>query len=539
MEFSDKVYKAFLKEMSDLDQFRMTYALDHPGISIDRDDPDVKRLIEAIAFFSARTYLAGAENISAAQLRLFQQFFPFLLSPVPSMGLIQANISGMLQEKTVFPRGSEFLVNSTSGDTAIYRTMEDLTILPVALTDASLILRPMGYRLMISFRSMHSRTDEIGRMSLNINYLNNFDTSLYVLDTIKESMKNCFISFDDIVDENSTGADCEVYFDNDNVKSSKSKEEPSIHPMQESRFFFHFPSQDLFMHIDVPEMRKSWNKFTICIDLDGKWPEKLIINKDIFRPFTVPVANIKQAPAVPFMYDGTKEKFSIIHPEPEARYELQYITGVYKIIDGVSIPMRPGILAGGEGSYEVEYKRVEGKNRYYLNIHYSEAFLEPVTIGIDAIWIQPEFSKLLSQKLDVQPYSRHVAGISWEIAETLTHHAGNMFHENMDLFMSILSLRNKFSLDYDDILCLLHVQGNIFGGEFKQMINLFKSVQVEQTKVQTASGNSLKFVYHLGFNDCAPSLKPMVKIFTKYVGKILNCWISDIAVETRMQIHNL
>ena len=537
MEFSDTVYKAFLKEMNDLDQFRMIYASEHPSISIDRDDPDVKRLIEAIAFFSARTYLAGAKNITAAQLRLFQQFFPFLLSPIPSMGLIQANISGLVQEKTVFPKGSELLVTSTSGDTAIYRTMEDLTILPMAVTDSRLILRPRGYRLLISFKPMYKRNEEIGRISLNIDYLNNYQTSLYVLDNIKESLQKSFITFDDIVDENSSGTRCNIQFGNDN--NSKSKEEPLMHPIQESRFFFNFPSQDLFMHIDVPEIRKSWDKFTICIDLDANWPKKLIINKDVFRLFTVPVENLKYAPAAPFVYDGTKEKFAIRHPEQDAQYELQYIIGVYKIVDGVTSPMRPGILAGGEGSYEIEYSQALNKNKYYIKLHYSEAFFDPVTISVDALWMQPEFSKIINQKLDINPYSRHVAGIKWKIAEALTGHRENVFHENMDIFMYLLSLRNKSRLDYDDIVCLLQVQGSVFDGHFKQIKNLFKSVRVEQTKVQTAAGNSLKFIYHLGFGECPPSIKPMVKVFTKHVGKILNSWISEAPVETKIEVPNL
>jgi type VI secretion system protein ImpG len=539
MEFSDTLYKAFLKEMNDLDQFRMVYAAEHPSISIDRDDPDVKRLIEAVAFFSARTYLAGARNITAAQLRLFQQFFPFLLSPIPSMGLIQANISGQVQEKTVFPRGSELMVTATSGDTAIYRTMENLTILPMALIDTRLILRPKGYRLLISFKSMFKRNEDIGRISLNIDYLNNYQTSLYVLDRIKESLQRSFITFDDTVDEDSSGTRCNVFFGHDNANSSKSKEEPSMHPMQESRFFFNFPAQDLFLHIDVPETRQSWDKFTICMDLDANWPGKLIINKDIFRTFTVPVENLKLSSAEPFVYDGTKESFGIRHPEQDAQYELQSITGVYHIIGGRTIPMRSGVLAGGEGSYEIEYRQIQNKNKCYLKLHYSEAFFDPITISVDGSWMQPAFSQVIHHKLDVKPYSRHVAGIKWKIAEALTQHRENVFHENMDIFMYLLSLRNKSRLDYDDIVCLLQVQGSVFNGHFKPVKGLFKTVRVEQTKVQTAAGNSLKFIYHLGFSDCEPSIKPLVKVFTKYVGKILDAWISEAPVETKMELSGL
>ncbi len=537
MEFSDKIFKAFLSEMNDLDQFRMAYALEHPSVSMDRDDPDVKRLIEAMAFFSARTHLAGVKNITAAQLRLFQQFFPFLLSPIPSMGLIQAQISGVLQERTFFPKGTELLVSSISGDCAIYRTMEDLTVLPITLSKSGLILTPRGYRLFLSFKAMYVRNDEIGRLSLNINYLNNYQTSLYLLDLIKTGVKNCFISFDGIVDENTTGARCGISFGNQDEAGPHSKNEPSMHPIQASRFFFHFPSKDLFMHIDVPEIRKSWDEFTICIDLDRKnWPQKIVINKDMFRPFTVPVENSIGAPAAPFLFDGTKEKFKITHLEPDAGYELQYIKGVYKIIDGITSPIRPGILAGGDGSYEVEYRETQNQKNYYLNLHYSQAFLKPVTIGLDAMWLQPGFSDNVSQKLDVNPYRRRIAGINWRVVEELTTHQRNVFHDNMDVFVYLLSLRGKSSLDHNDVLCLLQVQGSVFKGHYKPMETLFKSVRVEQTKVQTTAGNSLKLIYHLGFEECLPSVQPMVKVFIKQVENILDSWISEAPVETTMEM---
>jgi len=537
MEFSDKIFKAFLSEMNDLDQFRMSYELEHPSVSMDREDPDVKRLIEAMAFFSARTHLAGVENITAARLRLFQQFFPFLLSPIPSMGLMQAQVSGMLQERTFFPRGTELLVTTTSGDAAIYRTLADLTVLPITFSDAKLIVISGGYRLLLSFNAMYPRNDDIGRLSLNVNYLNNYQNSLYLLDVLKNSMKNCFVSFDEVVDENTTGTRCNLSFGSHQEIGSQSKNEPTMHPIQASRFFFHFPSRDLFMHMDVPEIEKAWDQFTLCIDLDRKiWPSELILNKDMFRLFTVPVENSVHASAAPFVFDGTKEKFRIQHLEPDAGYELQHVTGVYKILDGITQPLRPGILAGGEGSYEVEYRETQNQKNYYLNLHASQAFMNPVTIGVDAMWLQPDFSDKVSQKLNVNPYRRHIAGINWRIAEELTPHQHNVFHKNMDVFIYLLSLRGKSSLEYNDIMCLLQVQGSVFQGEYKAIETLFKSARVEQTKVQTTGGNSLKLIYHLGFEECLPAMKPMIDGFIKQVENILDSWVSEAPVETAMEI---
>lgn len=539
MDYNDTLYKAFLESMNDLDNFRIAYASEHTGLSLDREDPDVRRLIEAMAFFSARTHIAATKNVTQARLRLFQQVFSFLLSPIPSMGIVQADITGHLQDKASFPKGTEFVFTTDKGDSALYRSMEDLNILPVNLGSAKLIPMPSkGYRLMLTFRSMYKRKDEIERLSLYIDYLNDYQNSLYVMDSLATSLKSAFITFDERVDETTTGTPCKVGFGNRTEKSSKADTEPLMHPIQESRFFFHFPSQGLFMHIDVPEVQRSWKQFTICIDLSDEWPSKLIINKDMFKLFCVPVENIKKAPADPILYDGTKDRLSIRHPEQEARYELQHINGVYKIINGSTTPLRPGVLAGGEGSYEIDYGQANGKSTHAINLHYPEAFSDPITIMVDALWLQPDFSDKLNQRVSVKSYSRHIPGIKWRKTDNTVGHAANVFHEDMDVFMYLLSLRHKARFNYDDIVSLIRVQGSVFNGQFKQVAGLFKGVRVEEAKIQTSSGNALKYIYHLNFAECSAFVRPMVKVFAEQIGRMLDCWMSQAAVEIRIEYNS-
>ena len=47
MQLDDTLYKAFLEELQDLEKFRMSYAALHPAAPLDREDQDVRRLIEA------------------------------------------------------------------------------------------------------------------------------------------------------------------------------------------------------------------------------------------------------------------------------------------------------------------------------------------------------------------------------------------------------------------------------------------------------------------------------------------------------------
>ncbi|MCP3940795.1 MAG: hypothetical protein GY710_04845 [Desulfobacteraceae bacterium] len=536
MQMDEKLYRAFLEEMHDLESFRMKYAVRHPSVSLDRDDPDVQRLVEALAFFSARTHMAGMNSILSSRLRICQQFFPFLLVPLPFMGMVQALPTGQFSETALLPKGTQILAYPGEGNGAVLRTLNELRILPVSLTQTKLLLRPdRGFRLLITIESMYERTDTIGKIRVHIDHLNNYQASLLVLDTLKAHLKKAFIVFDQKTDEHSKGLSCDVLFGNDPEETEMGKRE--MHPLQKARFFFHYPQQDLFMTIDVPDRKKAWKKFTICMDLDSAWPKKIEINRDIFRLHTVSMENLTRETTAPFVYDGTKERFLICHPEPDKGYELQSVQGVYRVENGGMVPMRAGILSGGEGAYEIEQKPdKDGKILYWLTLHYSTAFLEPVTIVVDVLWHQPIFSKIISRQLGAQPYSRDIAGVNWDMGENSAVHGENHFQENMDEFMHLLTIKNKSVLNYDDIMALLEMFGSVWQGNFKPVKYLFYGIRVEQALHAGYAKGMLKVIYCLRFKECETGIHPLLKVFTEQTGKILDAWISEAVIETKMEI---
>ena len=79
MSLDNTQYRAFLEELQDLADFRLTYSLDNPNAGLEGDDPDVKRIIEALAFFGARTQVAALRSLDTSSRRLYQQFFSYLL----------------------------------------------------------------------------------------------------------------------------------------------------------------------------------------------------------------------------------------------------------------------------------------------------------------------------------------------------------------------------------------------------------------------------------------------------------------------------
>src|SRR4051812_45816608 len=150
----DDLYKGYLEEMQSLENFRVSYTSVRPGAQVDREDPDVRRLIDAMAFFTARTRTSVLRNLLTTQRRLFEQYFSFLLTPMPSVGLLQAQPTGRFVETVVLPRGAEALVTPEGSAGAFFHAVADLRIMPLKLEAIDTLLRQKaGFRVVMTFRA--------------------------------------------------------------------------------------------------------------------------------------------------------------------------------------------------------------------------------------------------------------------------------------------------------------------------------------------------------------------------------------------------
>jgi len=528
----DSLYKVFLEQMHELENFRMSYAAMHQTTPLDREDPDVRRLTEAMAYFAARTHVAGFRNIIGFRRRIFQQFFPYLLTPLPAMGIIRPKITGQFGEPVLLPRGSEITVSSETQGTALFRTLHEVRILPIALTDLKMVLLPnKGFRVLLSLRANYARSDDVGRLYFHINHLNDFQASLRILHALREHLRKVSVVFDETVTEETRGTPCEVSFG----APPDAEDDHLPHPLQKERFFFHFPQQELFLAVHLPPSPRNWNRFTICLDLDSKWPRSLMLNEDVFQLFAIPVINLNRAMAQPVICDGTRERYAIRHPEPEYRMELHSVLGVYRIEDSGMTPVRAGILSGGSGSYEIEESTDgSGKKRHWLSLHFPEAFEQPKTIAIDAFWLQPWFSEALRERLRADTFSRNIVGLEWELLGDPVPHTENTFEKELEGFLHLLTLKNKSTLIFDDVINMLQALGSIHQGHFKPAYDLLEAIRVVEAPLSNNGlPGMLKLVYYLDFKEYDAGMLPLIETFVAHVERILDTWISEATVEGR------
>jgi type VI secretion system protein ImpG len=536
MRVDEELYEAFLQEMHTLENFRMLYASIHPTVPLDRDDPDVKRLIEAMAFFSARTRLAGAKEVTRLNRRIFRQFFSYLLTPMPAMGILQAKPTGQLAEAAQLSRGSEIAVTASNGKVALFRTCQDLRILPLEITSVKTVLLPdHGFRLILQCCAPYPRNDEVGTLSLHLNHLNDYLASLRMLHTIREHFTSGWVFYGEDPEESSTGESCGVRFGPFPVEEESANGE-SPHPLEVERLFFHYPQQELYLHVELPKPPRNWKRFSIALDLDAGWPRTILLNRDLFHLFTVPMENLKRSMAQSIRCDGTLEAYPIRHGQLEHDFSLHSVLGVYEVHKDSMIPLRAGVLSGESGSYEIEESGDEGVGkRSRLLLHLPEAFDSPRSIAVDGLWLQPWFSEFVLQWRSVKPYRRQIVGAQWDILGDLRPHEENHFLKDMEGFMHLFTLANKTTLQREDLVGLINTLGSVQQGPYQRACRSLSDVKVEAAPHRGVGMGLMRYVYSLAFKSSDQSLDGLFETFRSHIGKVLDAWIADAAVEVRVE----
>jgi type VI secretion system protein ImpG len=531
MNLDEKLYKAFLEEMHELENFRLAYAASHPTAALERDDPDVKRLLEALAYFAARTRTAGLTNIVATRRRLFAQFFPYLLSPLPALGLAQATPTGQFVEPLELPAGSDISVSAESGKQCLFRTLDPLHVLPISLGRVDTLALDGGRtRLLLPFSTPYARNEPIGRLSLHINHFNDFNASLRVWHALQDNLRATTVVYNEQANEESFGPSCAVDFG----RPGGGDDGPG-HPLQQERLYFHCPQTELFLNVELAPPPRNWRSFTLCLDLDAGWPRNLRLSTDVFQLFVVPMANLQRALAQPQVYDGTKERVAIRHPKVHEKYSLHSVAGVFQIEDGVTTPLTPGTLAGGNGSYEVEEQTDQlGRRSAWLAPHLPAAFEQPRTLGVDAFWIQTWFSELLNQRLEIAPYRRRLAGLEWGLVGDMMQHREHGFADAVDEFLHLFVLQNKKLFNREDLVTLLKTMGSVWSGYFAAVKDMLADLRVEEVPEQRGGGTP-KLVYHLILQEQDPGQLPLLRSFAAHLERILDSWISGARVEVRLE----
>jgi type VI secretion system protein ImpG len=534
MQFTQELFQRYLEELRSLEAFRLHTLNLNPRVPLSRDDPDVQRIVEALAFFNASSKHWVRHSQLLTTRRIFQQFFSYMLDPLPAMGMLSARQTGRFVESAFLPKNSQVVMTTPNKEEAIFHTLWDLRLLPCNLTAIEFIPRiGHGFRLLMRFRTPYARNDDIETISLYINQFNDFYTSLRIQQALQTHMTGCFVAFGENVTSQTEGTPCEMYFGAPNA-NDLSIDERFGHPVERVRTFFHFPEKELFLNIRIPSTPHLWSTFAVIIDLDELWPESVSFNEETFRLGTVPIVNLRRAMAEPFLCDGKSNRYPVVYPEPGDNFELHSLNAVFEITSHGYQPLRPGVLSRGGSSFEVDYGDTDDSGVGLL-IKSPESFANPKQLAVDGMWHQPWFSKQTKERLEVHLYDRNLSGLVWELNGKIAPMRENKVRHNVDMLLEVLALRMKTRLNLGELKLILSCLGSVEYSPFRDLPRFIEELSVEKLPHSQEQVAGYMLRYHFRLRQLDESLMPLIEMFFTQLQRLLDSWVFDTVVQLRVE----
>lgn len=517
MWLHEKLYQAYLEEISALEGFKKSHYAGRRDEDLS-EDPDIQRLTEALAFLLARNRLHGEEKVLSLYKRLFSQYFAFLASPLPAMALMQVTPSLDLPEKVICPEGTEVSLKLTDGRHVYCQTMGSVEVLPLALTGCRFQRLPSGcHQFAMEYRAGQPLVEDLATFKFYINQLHHFPSSLTLAYALKRCLKGVQIYYDD----EEEGVSCPFSF------GGEYGERFSSHPIERIRSLLHFPEQELFLKVEVPKRRLSWQIFSLRCHLTEEWPSSLQLTHESLLPFVVPIVNVKREHGQPISSEGKRDRYPILHPTPESGFTLHSVVGVYQIRNHRMNALKPGIISCGDGSYEVE---IEGRGAAAsLLLAFVDAVQTPKLISVDAFWTQPWFSHSFEQGVTLKLLHPFLIHGEARVLGKWTLHEESTVSGDLTRLMHLLALKNREVADLREILFLCNILKDLEKSHFRVVVPLIEEVAIIR-EVNVRHGYPL-VTYHFLVAAESKVLGEMTLQFFKYLKQLLTVWSSHTEVE--------
>lgn len=522
---SASFYEDFLAELKAVDDF-LAYRTSG-ATSVSREDPDVRRLMESIAFFSARTRQAASDQLRGSVLSLVRGHLDDFLSPQPARGLVQATPAGLVTP-AYLPAGTVLRLTTADGDLGLFSTMTDATLRPLQIDLAELGLRAGGgFRLVIRIRARREVDDVPEPLAIHLSYLGDYPASLRFQYRLRRHLldRGASVFYDAAPDPARTGAPCEVRFGSAPPAHAEPGSGSSI---EQIRTFLHFPAKELYLGVSLPRPAAPWRQAWLCLDLDEQWPSELVVNKDVFRLFVLPVENLVRDVALPIKCDGTRAQFPIAPARADAKLVLHSVTGVFQELPSGRDPILPVQLASGDSSYDLEHVADGlGGIEPQLVLRLPDAFAAPRLISVEARWYQPGFDRVAVGKLLAKLQTRHVDGVELRLLGALAPHRQSALWRDPAAMLQVLSRRVSRVLGKRDLTNLMTLLGADPDSHHAGIDADLLDIEAREEPADLRRGGGIRHVYQVTIGDVDDDRLGLVADYLRCVETLLDAWSAN------------
>jgi hypothetical protein len=136
---------------------------------------------------------------------------------------------------------------------------------------------------------------------------------------------------------------------------------------------------------------------------------------------------------------------------------------------------------------------------YRLVPHFPEAFEEPRTLVVDALWQQPWYDEYVKKNCELRLFYRQVLGVKWKLTDTPTLHAENLQITHNTNYIHLLTLMHKASFNFQNLHDLLMALSDVATSKFQIVFNNFVDLRMEEEILAGGEKRLTKQIYYLQF----------------------------------------
>ena len=268
-----------------------------------------------------------------------------------------------------------------------------------------------------------------------------------------------------------------------------------------------------------------WRLAWLCFDLDDRWPSELVVHKDVFRLFVLPIENLVRDAALPIKCDGTRTRYPIAPARVDVQLALHSVTGVFQELASGPEPILPVQLASGDPSYDLEHvAEATGTLAPRLVLRLPDAFLSPRVISVEACWYQPELDRVAVGKLDVRLQTRHLQGVELRLLGALTPHRQSALWRDPAAMMQVLSRRVSRVLGRRDVVSLMTQLGADANSYHAGIDADLLYIEAREEPAELGRGGGIRYVYQITIDNVDDDRLGLVADYLRCVETLLDAW---------------
>lgn len=534
------LFEDYQRELESLETFRERYRHLYPFAGLDRDDPDVQRLLEALAFFTARTRRAGEHAMAGYERRALEQVFPHLCTPLPSMALLTVEGAERMVESRTLPAGTEVEVSARpdgrarAGETpaVLYRTARELVVRPFDLDRSRIELSRLGddgWELVVPIRSATPRVEAVGAVELHIDPHGDLLAALRLHHALARHTGEVRYAFPGTRQAERSAR--RVGFGH-----GPEAGDPFAGPLERFRELLHFPLGALVVRVPVDQTPAEWQRLELRFRLGPAWPRELGVAPGALLLHAAPLVNLRRELADPAPLDGTKARVLVAHPEPALELRPRELLGVYRSSPSGLTPLMPEALAAGDADwYAVETSGRNASRQVWLDVHAPDAFEARAAVVVDAEWYQPGAGRLLRGPLEARLTARHLEGPRWRVVTPVEDAAESPLAGRRERLGRLLALAGQADLDGPGLTFLLEMLGAADRELFARVARAIAGVTIDRQPDATCP-SGVRTTLEVRLRRLPLALVPAADLILSRLPALLAAWAGDDPPVVRVRI---